>query len=543
MTGQGRWQNPQVLPYALTKYTYASNSYGLLTSTRDPNGNLSTLTYDGTYLYPLQQCNALNQCASTQYYGVNGVAADDGLPGQVKQVLDPNGVVTARYTYDTWGRLQQVYRPQPTGGEFLALRYEYMDTAAPSYVDQITAPNDSALRVTQRTFYDGLGRAVQSRLFHVELADTTFTTVVQATEYDALGRAVCQLLPVNGGQQTFSAGLVTGCRTNAYPRTVTTYDALGRVVRQIAPDENASSIIYGAAAQTAEDANQHLRLSFQDAYGRLRRVEETLEGWKTPFADLSGWVVSGNVSTNNGVAIIGGANTWVTNLRRPTSELQDEQGVAFTFRGDSSTAEANLFLQTGTWDTSSYRRWGLYVAQGKLWRSAMMGTSSETVELLPLREGVWYRAVLKIGGEGEFILQLWERDNPAVRAERREVQGSSWSNLSWGFLVQTKTGTLRLDEYAELRYATTQYTYDVLGNLTTVMDDADNQTTMEYDALGRKIAMDDPDMGAWTYAYDANGNLVQQTDAEDQRICFYYDPLNRLKGKTYHYQLHCLSNQ
>jgi YD repeat-containing protein len=45
--------------------------------------------------------------------------------------------------------------------------------------------------------------------------------------------------------------------------------------------------------------------------------------------------------------------------------------------------------------------------------------------------------------------------------------------------------------------------------------------------------MTDPDMGSWAYFYDANGNLVRQRDAKLQRICFYYDDLNRLKGKHY----------
>lgn len=46
--------------------------------------------------------------------------------------------------------------------------------------------------------------------------------------------------------------------------------------------------------------------------------------------------------------------------------------------------------------------------------------------------------------------------------------------------------------------------------------------------------MSDPDMGAWDYAYDATGNLTKQRDARNQAICFYYDGLNRLVGKTYH---------
>ena len=39
-------------------------------------------------------------------------------------------------------------------------------------------------------------------------------------------------------------------------------------------------------------------------------------------------------------------------------------------------------------------------------------------------------------------------------------------------------------------------------------------------------------MGSWTYTYDAL-NLTRQKDAKSQRICFYYDGLNRLTGKHY----------
>jgi len=81
-------------------------------------------------------------------------------------------------------------------------------------------------------------------------------------------------------------------------------------------------------------------------------------------------------------------------------------------------------------------------------------------------------------------------------------------------------------------YATTQYNYDIEGNLIQTIDDHGNITSIEYDSLGRKIRMDDPDMGAWTYTYDLNGNLKTQTDAKDQIITFEYDELNRLIRRT-----------
>jgi YD repeat-containing protein len=51
--------------------------------------------------------------------------------------------------------------------------------------------------------------------------------------------------------------------------------------------------------------------------------------------------------------------------------------------------------------------------------------------------------------------------------------------------------------------------------------------------LGRKSSQSDPDLGTWSYAYDGNGNLSTQTDAKGQKLIFTYDPLNRIKTKSY----------
>ena len=82
-------------------------------------------------------------------------------------------------------------------------------------------------------------------------------------------------------------------------------------------------------------------------------------------------------------------------------------------------------------------------------------------------------------------------------------------------------------------YATTTYQYDTQGNLRFVIDAENNRTEMRYDSLGRKVYMDDPDMGVWSYSYDANGNLSAQTDAKGQTVSFAYDELNRATRKDY----------
>ena len=56
----------------------------------------------------------------------------------------------------------------------------------------------------------------------------------------------------------------------------------------------------------------------------------------------------------------------------------------------------------------------------------------------------------------------------------------------------------------------TTYSYDGNDNLNSIVDTAGNEFVFGYDSLGRKISMNDPDLGGWVYKYDSNGNLILQ---------------------------------
>ncbi len=78
----------------------------------------------------------------------------------------------------------------------------------------------------------------------------------------------------------------------------------------------------------------------------------------------------------------------------------------------------------------------------------------------------------------------------------------------------------------------TLYEYDALGNLTKTTDSAGNEVLLTYDKRGRKVEMDDPDMGIWTYKYNTFDQLVEQTDAKNQRTKMVYDVLGRMTSRT-----------
>jgi YD repeat-containing protein len=99
----------------------------------------------------------------------------------------------------------------------------------------------------------------------------------------------------------------------------------------------------------------------------------------------------------------------------------------------------------------------------------------------------------------------------------------------------------------------TAYSYDGLGNLTTVTQsgisgESARVRTFTYDSLSRLICAANPESstascpttatGTYTagttgYIYDANGNLSSKTDARGITVSYAYDGLNRLLSKTY----------
>ena len=83
---------------------------------------------------------------------------------------------------------------------------------------------------------------------------------------------------------------------------------------------------------------------------------------------------------------------------------------------------------------------------------------------------------------------------------------------------------------------TTDYTYDVLDNLRTVLQGGPGgQTrTFEYDALSRLKSASNPESGLTRYAkYDAAGNLTQRVDARGVQTDYGYDNLGRIQSRSY----------
>jgi RHS repeat-associated protein len=112
----------------------------------------------------------------------------------------------------------------------------------------------------------------------------------------------------------------------------------------------------------------------------------------------------------------------------------------------------------------------------------------------------------------------------AMTVERRDVLGQ---------LEEVQ----RFDESGTL-LARTAYTFDSRGHLHITQQgdaaglNAATKVVHEYDSLGRKTGLEDPDSGRWRYGYDRIGNLVYQDDPKPgQHVEFCYDAGGRVLRK------------
>lgn len=86
----------------------------------------------------------------------------------------------------------------------------------------------------------------------------------------------------------------------------------------------------------------------------------------------------------------------------------------------------------------------------------------------------------------------------------------------------------KIEEAYDAHNSRILYAYLPFGELESTTDEYGNTSTLSYDNRGRKMQLDDPDMGIWSYGHDALGNLRWQRDAENQETRLLYDKLNRM---------------
>ncbi len=224
------------------------NTLGTPAWAEDARGHRTTITFDPTGVYELTSRNVLGHQVSSDFYGVNGVLADNGLYGQVKTKTEINGG-TSSTTYDAFGRKLRI---EKSDGYWVA--WEYNDGPG------MYTRNSDAEGTSGYVFFDGLGRTIRKQALGPE-----GRTVLVDTEYDERGLVSRASLPYFSGETAF------------WVQTV--HDSFGRPIQTTLPDSTQSRAEYFVGLTVKINNLGLAKKEYTDLRERLVKVEELKGVW------------------------------------------------------------------------------------------------------------------------------------------------------------------------------------------------------------------------------------------------------------------------
>ena len=480
--------------------TTGYDAWGNAVVMTDARGFTSTASYDGwNHSQVLTTTDALGHPSRYEYYGMNEqTAGGSGPVGTLKTVYDANGVAT-RYAYDAFGRLTGVVKP----GDSFSLpttQYLYADT---TYTQTVYEAESAAYTHPCGTVGSG-----------------TWVSAYASFDYPA---SACWLstgpsqVPVRVGPgQTarFRLAIQQNAHYNRAVATIEVYDSS-------TSHSLVSRLLYDTDFRGGFDRPADYDLVF-DTTGLAGHSLEYRVRWegrgqvahdKTTLL----WTLDQPLKIETQQREVSGCVT----CTQVAQVYYNGLGQAIQQRGESATSAQQVVVDTR------------YDGLGRVAISYVptFTTSSTTFARLSgwdtrpkaqTQYDALGRTVAVTNADG-MVTQMGYLGTTTIVTDANGHRKDS---------VADAYGRLQaVVEYSGTTAYTTRYAYDILGNLRVVTDTLGNTTVITYDALGRKVGMRDPDMGAWTYAYDANGNLITQTDALRQTAWFGYDKLNRLIEK------------
>lgn len=394
--------------------------------------------------------------------------------------------------------------------------WEYNDRNQPTRME------DALGRVT--TFeYDARGNLVKI---------TNALNGVSRIMYDARGLPVT-IVDFNGNftTNTYDAatGDLLGTRNGAGDTVSYTYDALGR----LATLTDGNGVVYtytfdGNDNLTALDGPDGYHLGFAyDPNGNLAQALDPNGGSTTYTHDESELVV--RVENQLGFATLFEYDE-MDNLIR----VEDAEGRAWTYEYD---AVYNLSAEHGPEDTHTlfaYNAMG-YVTDITRCNSALVEGTCTAQQVTHYEYDALDRVVTAI--------QNYQPGN-ARSADTNIITRFEYDLV--GNLTQLidANGNPTLYEYNALDLLirvedaegqVTRYGYDANGNLIRITNPREFVTILLYDGANRLATRRDADSNVWTYRYDSNGNLSELLDPHRVVTRYEYDPLNRVRALTQNY--------
>lgn len=518
--------------------TFDANA-SLETSTRDgvtttysyhPDGTVASVTYPRSLVHTFSNYKRGIPQSESQPEGIN-LSRTVNDAGFVMSTVDGEQHTRA-YQRDAMGRVTAIDLPM---GNDTGFAY----AGATKSVKTITRGN-----LTQTITYDGLWRPITVSTAGV---DVTF-------QYDAFGRKTFESNP----------GETRGTRFE--------YDALGRLIKVTNADDSYRSMQFGPGTSIVRDERSNVTTRTYRAYGRPD--DALLIGIAAPEAAANVIIVrapNGNISS---ISQGGYTRSYEYDARNlPLSETNPESGTTVFELDDAGNLRARThgtLRVEHTYDgqnrlsTTSYsdgtpsvtRTWSKTGQLRSVTSSAAarildydandnLTTESLTVGSIALSAQYGYNGNDELSSITYPISQRSVSYAPDALGRPTQVSGYASTVSYW------PSGLVRQIDYANgissnyeqnarlwtsgfstrragTYYANSSYSYDGVGNLSTVTDsvDAANSRSLGYDGLNRLTSASGP-WGNGTLSYDGGGNITSQ-NLGSLSVGYTYDDHNRL---------------
>lgn len=451
--------------------------------------------------------------STNNYYYKRGTNPSSVIVGKVKETDISDGInapkSTTLFCYDS--DTSTSCAGEPTLGNLTRVRAwdstrnAYLDTTSTytphGNVQSVTDPNENRTQFT----YGTIGSATD--LYPTQTVQAYGTSVARTTSAD----------------YDISTGLVTTATdVDNNVSTITVYDILGRPtkVRTAAgtaleswiqtdySDYNRRIIV--RSDQDMIGDGKHVSVQFYDQLGRVRLTKsledsaaqsatnetdgikvETRYGYNDPTLSdssdpqntLGGYVLTSNPFRAATSAASGGETTMGWTLKYSARDGQHSEITSYS--GAAAPTFGSSTNSTGTVSTDNYANEILVTDQANKQRISISNAVGQLKE-------VW------------------------------EITPSDQWTQSVTFGATTSQGYK------------TSYDYDILNNLTTVVQGTQLQNrTFTYSSLSRLTSAFNPESGTTSYGYDPVGNLSQKIDARGVQTDYVYDQLNRVTHRNY----------
>ena len=534
------------------------DTFGDSVETRDPNGNVTTYTYDGDGRQLTKTLPAYTTPSGTSVNGTSQTVYN-GL-GEVTSQTDPDNNQTT-YTYDQLGKKtsQTDVTTNGTTGYSYDLDGELLSQTSPTGAETTDT-------------YDFLGR--QATATDVERyltpgsttqaatpASYTTTTSYAATTIDPSGTWKSSVASPGGVTSTYgydAAGENTQVTDGAGNVTTNDFDALGRQVKTVNPDQTADTVTYDPAgnklAEASLDKNGNTltststvydgegdQLSTTDARGDSTVFTYDPMGHVTaetqPVAASAGIVTSFayDPAGNQTVYTDGTGNLWQTTYNsRNLAQTQVEPSTAAysTAANDTTTTTYNgdglMTAETepgGVSLTDSYNSLNDVTGQTGSGASAPTATRAFTYD----NAGRMLTSTTTSTSDSVATSETFTYDDRGMVTGATGSAGTT--NLGYngdGHLTSTQDAA-----------GTSGYTYDTAGRLGRMTDPATAATlTYSYNQMSQPstIAYGGSSADTQTFAYNTLHQLTSDTltsgTTSVASTTYQYDPNGNLTTKT-----------